>query len=117
MTTRPKRQQVQRVTPTNQLRVTKLRVSLRCKVKVGRSKVLELAHDRYGHLGWKKKVQPMIRRNFACPLMSMSVKDYCSSCEPCQRNKRSLTTRPPMVTWAIRTLLLEQVAIDLVGLF
>ena len=79
-----------------------------------RSKVVVLAHDRSGHLGWEK-VLPMIRRNFAWPLMSKLVKDYCSSCQPCQRKERSGPRREPMVTRAIRNVPFEEVAIDLVG--
>ncbi len=49
-----------------------------------RVKILELGHEKNGHLG-AEKVNMMIGKYFVWPGMAKDVIEHCSSCELCQR--------------------------------
>ena len=55
--------------------------------KVRLNKVMELAHDRLGYLGHRKVTQ-RLKKKFTWPLMSKDFREYCSSCNVCQRFSR-----------------------------
>ena len=79
-----------------------------------RVKVLELGHERNGHLG-AEKVSAMISRYFVWPEMAKDIVTHCGSCRVCQVRSKHKSRRAPMVEWAILTEPFEAIAIDLVG--
>ena len=58
-----------------------------------------------------------IMRSIVWPLMTTHIKQYCLSCENCQRMARSGPRRAPMISRQIKSIPFEDVAIDLVGPF
>ncbi len=79
-----------------------------------RARVLELGHERNGHLG-AEKVSAMISRYFVWPGMRKDIVEYCRSCTVCQRKSKSKPRRAPAVERPILSEPFESVAIDLVG--
>ncbi len=55
--------------------------------KSRRSDLIHLAHDKTGHLGYKKVIR-IIKQNFVWPLMNWDIKTYCESCEICLKNNK-----------------------------
>ena len=82
--------------------------------KSRRMKILQVAHDRLGHLRTKKVIK-IIRKRFTWSLMSKDVGKYCESCPECQRMNKHGQKRVPMVERVTITEPFEQVALDLVG--
>lgn len=81
-----------------------------------RCRVLHVAHDGLGHMGYRK-VLALIRWRFDWPLLTKEVTEYCASYEVCQRCSRASVRKAPMVAHAVPTELFESVAVDIVGLF
>ncbi len=79
-----------------------------------RARVLELGHERNGHLG-VEKVNAMIARYFVWPGMARDIVDHCTSCVVCQRRSKHKPRRAPAVERPVLTEPFESVAIDLVG--
>ncbi len=79
-----------------------------------RQQILELSHDKLGHLGGEK-VWTMIRRRFTWPNMKSDVYEHCQSCDTCQRHSKYVPRRAPMVARPVITEPFESIAIDLVG--
>ncbi len=79
-----------------------------------RARVLELGHERNGHLG-AEKVNSMISRYFVWPGMAKDIVNHCASCVICQRRSKHKPRRAPAVERPVLTEPFESVAIDLVG--
>ena len=81
-----------------------------------RKKVLNLAHERSGHLG-ARKVKALIKQRFAWPGMGQQVIEHCRSCETCQRCSKTKSRRVPMMERQVLSEPFEVLAFDLVGPF
>ena len=75
---------------------------------------METAHEKAGHLGYRK-VEKFIKRRFVWPLLGRDVSKYCMSCELCQRVNKTGQRKVPMVERPIITELFEKIAVDIVG--
>ena len=82
--------------------------------KIRRKRVIELAHDRLDHLGYRKVTQTL-KIKFACPLMSNDVRDYCLSCNVSQKSTRASQRKVPMCEKPVLAEPFEVVALDIVG--
>ena len=82
-----------------------------------RATLLTVAHDipAAGHLGVAKTKDRLIR-HFYWPSLTKDVKDFCRSCDVCQRlGKGVATSRAPLHSLPLVTEPFTQVAIDIVG--
>ncbi len=79
-----------------------------------RGRVLEMAHERCGHLGGEK-VARMVGRYFLWPGMVKEIEEYCRSCKVCQVKNKSRPRKVPAVDRPVLTEPFESVAVDLVG--
>lgn len=80
-------------------------------------KVLYLAHDAplAGHLGTAKTLSRILQ-HFYWPGVNKTVKDYCRSCDVCQKlGKRDKKTIAPLQPIPLVTKPFSQIAIDIVG--
>ena len=84
--------------------------------KSRRQKVLELAHERLGHMG-ARRVKSLIRQKFAWPGMGQDVIKHCRSCVPCQKGAKTPARKVPLVERAVLSEPFEVMAVDLVGPF
>ena len=84
--------------------------------KCKREKILELAHEKCGHLG-ERKVLSVVCKRFTWPLMATDVSKHCRSCNVCQRANKRGSRKSPMVERAILTMPFESLAVDIVGPF
>ena len=50
--------------------------------------MLDIVHEKSGHLGYRK-VEKIIKRRFTWPLLSVDVRKHCTSCESCQKANKS----------------------------
>ena len=75
--------------------------------------MLKLAHDHLGHMS-PKRVRSVILRKFTWPGVC---KEYCCSCEACQRFSKERVPKAPLVTTPVRTVPFESLAFDIVGPF
>ena len=76
-------------------------------------RLLELAHERNGHLGYRKVIAMLIKQ-FTWPNLSSDVTRHCKSCEICQRASKSGQKRVPMVERPVVTEPFEVIALDIV---
>ena len=81
-----------------------------------RGKVLELAHERLGHMG-ARRVKSMIRQKFAWPGMGQDVIRHCRSCRYCQKGSKNPARKVPLMERAVLSEPFEVMAVDLVGPF
>ncbi len=58
--------------------------------------MLELGHERNGHLG-AEKVSTMISRYFVWPEMAKDIMNHCGSCRVCQVRTKHKPRRAPVV--------------------
>ncbi len=79
-----------------------------------RRQIMELGHERNGHLGGEK-VAAMVGRYFLWPGMSKELVDHCGSCKVCQLKSKYKPRKAPVVERPILTEPFESVAVDLVG--
>ena len=82
-----------------------------------RSKVLKTAHEcpLAGHFGHRKTAM-RIKENFFWPSVTSDVRNFCRSCDKCQRlSPKGALKRVPMEPMPIITEPFSRVAIDLVG--
>ena len=79
-----------------------------------RAKVLDLTHERSGHLG-ARKVKALIKQRFVWPGMGQAVIDHCRSCKVCQTCSKSSARRVPLMEREVLTEPFEVIAFDLVG--
>ena len=79
-----------------------------------RKRVLELAHEKLGHMG-ARRVKSLIRQKFAWPGMGQEVIRHCRSCVPCQKGAKTPARKVPLVERAVLTEPFEVMAVDLVG--
>ncbi len=79
-----------------------------------RGKILELSHEKSGHLGGEK-VAKMVGRYFLWPGMVKEIEEHCQSCGACQRKSKSKPKKAPVVERPVLTEQFESVAVDLVG--
>ena len=84
--------------------------------KSRRHRVLELAHERLGHMG-ARRVKSLIRQKFAWPGMGQDVIKHCRSCVPCQKGAKTPARKVPLVERAVLSEPFEVMAVDLVGPF
>ncbi len=82
--------------------------------KSRRSKIMQLAHDKLGHLG-HKKVASTIKRNFVWPLMNCDIRKHCESCLLCQKVNKAGQRKALMIERPVLSQPFEQIALDLVG--
>ncbi len=77
--------------------------------------LLELAHDKIGHVG-ARKVADTIGKRFVWPNVSADIHKYCASCLVCQKSSRhGLAYKAPMVERPVVSEPLKVVAMDIVG--
>ena len=81
-----------------------------------RKRVLELAHERLGHMG-ARRVKALVRQKFAWPGMGHDIIKYCRSCVQCQKAARNPARKVPLVERAVLSEPFEVLAVDLVGPF
>ena len=91
-------------------------VSLLVLPKSRRKKVLELAHERLGHMG-ARRVKSIIRQNFAWPGMGQDIIKHCRSCVLCQKGAKAPARKVPLMERAVLSEPFEVLAVDLVGPF
>ncbi len=82
--------------------------------KSRRAKVLELAHDRTGHVGIKK-MRALINSRFVWPGIGKDVTNFVQSCDMCARMNKSGNRQAQLVERPIVTEPFESVAVDIVG--
>ncbi len=61
-----------------------------------RSKIMNIAHDKTGHLG-SEKVWMMVKKRFAWPGMEEDIMNHCKACHTCQMNSTYIPKKAPMV--------------------
>ena len=79
-----------------------------------RARVLDLAHERSGHLG-ARKVKALVKQRFVWPGVGQDVVDHCRSCETCQRCSKAPARKVPLVEREVLTEPFEVIAFDIVG--
>ena len=80
-----------------------------------RGEVLERYHDRLGHFGAEATLE-RVRARFWWPGMSTDVKQYCRSCDSCQRGDRRQASRYGLTRpAAAATAPFQAVSLDVVG--
>ena len=79
-----------------------------------RARVLDLAHERSGHLG-ARKVKALIKQRFVWPGVGQDVVDHCRSCEICQRCSKAPARKVPLMEREVLTEPFEVIAFDIVG--
>ncbi len=79
-----------------------------------RRRVMELAHERNGHLGSEKAAR-MVGRYFTWPGMAREMGEHCKSCDVCQRKSKHTPRRALAVERPLLSEPFEAVAVDLVG--
>ncbi len=79
-----------------------------------RAKVMELAHDKSGHVG-AKAMRKLINRNFTWPGMSVDLVKYERECNECLRHNKAGNKAAKMVERPVITVPFKSVAFDLVG--
>ncbi len=89
----------------------------RCRLvlPVGRRKhVLELAHNKSGHMG-VKKIRELINRNFSWPGLGKDIVNWINRCEACSKFNKSGGRQVAMVQRPVVRVPFDSVAFDLVG--
>ena len=81
-----------------------------------RGRVMNLAHERSGHLG-ARKVKALVKQRFVWPEMAKDIVGHCQSCEICQTCKKSKARRVPLMEREVLSEPFEVLAMDLVGPF
>ena len=81
-----------------------------------RKRVLELAHERLGHMG-ARRVKALVRQKFAWPGMGQDIIKYCRSCVHCQKAAKNPARKVPLMERAVLSEPFEVMAVDLVGPF
>ena len=81
-----------------------------------RKRVLELAHERLGHMG-ARRVKSLVRQKFAWPGMGQDVIRHCRSCVLCQKGAKTPARKVPLIERAVLSEPFEVMAVDLVGPF
>ncbi len=79
-----------------------------------RSKVMEIAHEKNGHLSGDKVVK-MVGRYFVWPGMAKELCEHCRSCGVCQRKSKHTPRRALAVERPLLSEPFEAMAVDLVG--
>ena len=64
--------------------------------KCKREKILELAHEKCGHLG-ERKVLSVVSKKFTWSLKATDVSKHCRSCNVCQWANNRSSQKSPMV--------------------
>jgi hypothetical protein len=85
--------------------------------RVHRAQLLKVAHDaRYGggHFDYER-TYAKIRRHFVWPKLARDVKEYCDTCDTCQRRNASRRLRGPLEPVQIPTRKWDQIGMDMVG--
>ena len=84
--------------------------------KSRRKKVLELAHEKLGHMG-ARRVKSLVRQKFAWPGMGQDIIRHCRSCVLCQKGAKTPARKVPLMERAVLSEPFEVMAMDLVGPF
>ena len=82
--------------------------------KSHRPKVLELAHEKLGHMG-ARRVKALLRQRFVWPGMGQDVILYCRSCPSCQKCAKAPARKVPMMERVVMSEPFEVMAFDIVG--
>ncbi len=88
-----------------------------CRIVVPRSdrqKLLQLAHERGGHLG-AKKVRLKLNRLFTWPGMSRDVANHVASCDVCRRMNKAGDAKVKLIERPVVSEPFRSVSVDLVG--
>ena len=81
-----------------------------------RQRMIRLAHDHLAHVG-PKKVGQVLRENCHWPGMFKQARQYCRSCDECQKSSKAGEWRAPMGDTPLHSEPFQHIAIDLVGPF
>ena len=76
-----------------------------------RGRVMNLAHERSGHLG-ARKVKALVKQRFVWPEMAKDIVGHCQSCEICQTCKKSKARRVPLMEREVLSEPFEVLAMD-----
>ena len=79
-----------------------------------RKRVMDLAHEKLGHMG-SRRVLSLLRQKFVWPGMGQDVIRHCRSCPSCQKCSKPRARQVPMVERKILSEPFESMAFDLVG--
>ena len=79
-----------------------------------RLKVMELAHERLGHLG-ARKVKALVKQHFVWPGVGQDIIDHCRSCPICQKCSKAPARKVPLVEREVLSEPFEVLAFDIVG--
>ena len=79
-----------------------------------RGRVLQMAHERSGHLG-ARKVKALLKQRFTWPGMGVDVMTHTRSCSVCQLCSKPKSRKAPMMERRVMTEPFEVMAFDLVG--
>ena len=79
-----------------------------------RERVMDLAHEKLGHMG-SRRVLSLLRQKFVWPGMGQEVIKHCRSCPTCQKCAKPRARQVPMVERKILSEPFESMAFDLVG--
>ena len=79
-----------------------------------RKRVMDLGHERLGHMG-SRRVLLLLKRSFIWPGMGREVIKHCRSCPTCQKCSKPRARQVPMVERKVLSEPFESMAFDLVG--
>ena len=79
-----------------------------------RPKVLEMAHEKLGHMG-ARRVKALLKQNFVWPSMGQDVIQYCRACPSCQKCAKAKARKVPMMERVVMSEPFEVMAFDIVG--
>ena len=79
-----------------------------------RSKIMDLAHEKSGHLG-ARKVKALIHQRFVWPGMAKEIVEHCQSCKVCQTCRKTKARKVPLMEREVLSEPFEVLAIDIVG--
>ncbi len=79
-----------------------------------RQPILELSHEKAGHIE-VKKVRSLINRRFTWPEMSQDIEQHVSSCNLCTHFNKADNKTAKVMDCPILSELFQHVAVDMVG--
>ena len=79
-----------------------------------RERIMDLAHERSGHLG-ARKVKALVHQRFVWPGMARDIVEHCQSCKVCQMCKKTKARKVPLMEREILSEPFEVLAVDIVG--
>ena len=79
-----------------------------------RRRIMDLAHERSGHLG-ARKVKALVHQRFVWPGMAKDIVEHCQSCKVCQMCRKAKARKVPLMEREILSEPFEVLAVDIVG--